>query len=416
MRHQGFPWRPDGTYIATRMTQTSHTDGGAPDVQTVAGIAAIPTILDVVCRTTGMGFAAVARVTEGKWTACAVRDTIDFGLPAGGELPIETTICREIQQHHEPIIISDVSTDAIYCTHAAPALYGFQSYISFPIMLADGQFFGTLCAIDPKPHPIDTPEIIGSFRLFAELIAFHLDAHTQLAKSQAVLSQEREVSELREQFIAVLGHDLRNPLAAVSAGARMMVKYPDRAAVLAANIEHSIARMDELIGNLMDFAHGRLGSGLKLNRDAEAPLGPALTEIVQECRDAHPGRAIVANIELTRNVSCDPSRIAQLLANLLGNALAHGDPALPVKVQASTLRGDFVLSVANAGSPIPQDVQDRLFQPFFRGADTASQEGLGLGLYIVSEIARAHHGAVTVVSTKEQTCFTLRMPADLRGR
>jgi signal transduction histidine kinase len=398
------------------MTQYSLIDGGAPDVQSVALIPAIPTILDVVCRTTGMGFAAVARVTEGKWIACGVRDTIAFGLQPGGELKIETTICREIHEHHEPVIISNVATDKKYCDHATPALYGFQSYISFPIMLADGQFFGTLCAIDPAPHPIDTPEIAGSFKLFAELIAFHLDAHSQLAKSHATLSQEREASELREQFIAVLGHDLRNPLAAVSAGARLMVKYPERAAVLAANIDHSIARMDELIGNLMDFARGRLGSGLLLNRDAEAPLGPALAEIVQEYRDAHPSRTIRASIDLTRNVSCDPSRIAQLLANLLGNAIAHGDPSQPVEIRATTLRGQFELSVANAGPPIPQDVQDRLFQPFFRGAATASQEGLGLGLYIVSEIARAHHGTVTVASTPEETRFTLRMPADLRQR
>jgi GAF domain-containing protein len=90
-------------------------------------------------------------------------------------------------------------------------MYRFQSYISMPIFLKDGMFFGTLCAIDPRPARLKNPETIGMFKLFAELIAFHLDAADRLATSEASLSGERQTAELREQFIAVLGHDLRNP-------------------------------------------------------------------------------------------------------------------------------------------------------------------------------------------------------------
>jgi hypothetical protein len=91
----------------------------------VKSIPAIPSILDVICRTTGMGFAAVARVTEDRWITCAAKDDIDFGLQPGGELKVETTICREIRQSGTAVIIDDVAKDASYCGHATPALYGF---------------------------------------------------------------------------------------------------------------------------------------------------------------------------------------------------------------------------------------------------------------------------------------------------
>src|ERR1700744_3355939 len=103
------------------------------DVEAVGRIPAVPTILDVVCRTTGMGFAAVARVTEDRWIACSVQDSLQFGLQTGGELKGQTTICHEIRQHREPVIINHVAEDATYCGHHTPEMYGFQSYISMPI-------------------------------------------------------------------------------------------------------------------------------------------------------------------------------------------------------------------------------------------------------------------------------------------
>ena len=133
-----------------------------------------------------MGFAAVARVTETRWIACGVKDDIAFGLRPGGELKVETTICHDIRQHRDPVVINCVAESEVYCRHPAPAMYGFQSYISMPIILPDGSFFGTLCAIDPKPRMLNSPKVIGMFKLFAELIAFHLDANARLTTSEAV--------------------------------------------------------------------------------------------------------------------------------------------------------------------------------------------------------------------------------------
>ena len=163
-----------------------------------------------------------SRMADGFAAPSETKSSLAF--KPGGELVVETTICHEIRQSHQAVAIDHVAEDEFFCGHHTPAQYGFQSYISIPIILTDGSFFGTLCAIDPHPARVNNPETIGTFKLFAELIATHLNAIDRLEQSEATLSSERKTSELREQFIAVLGHDLRNPLAAIAAGARMIAK------------------------------------------------------------------------------------------------------------------------------------------------------------------------------------------------
>jgi len=381
------------------------------DVDTIGRIAAIPSILEVVCRTTGMGFAAVARVTDSRWIVCAVRDDIAFGLLPGDELNVETTICDEIRQSGAPVVIDEVAGDPIYCNHPAPAMYGFQSYLSMPITLPDGSVFGTLCTLDPRPARLNAPQTIGMFRLFADLIAFHIDAQQRIAVSDASLLSERESAELREQFIAVLGHDLRNPLAAIAAGARMLLRTPldERAAAIVALMQNSVQRMTGLIDNVLDFARGRLGGGLTLRREIE-PLLPVLEQVLDELCIAWPDRTIEASLDLHTPVNCDRNRIAQLASNLIANALEHGAANTPVKIQAMAKDGVFELSVSNAGDMIPPASLEQLFAPFVRASAKPEQQGLGLGLYIASEIARAHGGTLTATSTIEKTCFTFRMP------
>jgi signal transduction histidine kinase len=390
----------------------SLNDGLAADVATVARIQAVPKLLEVVCRTTGMGFAAIARVTEDRWIACAVRDDIEFGLKPGGELEVETTICNEIRHSGTPVAIDHVAEDEIYRVHPTPAMYGFQSYISVPIFRPGGEFFGTLCAIDPRPARLNKSETLGMFKLFAELIALHLDSQERLAASEAALTDERKTAELREQFIAVLGHDLRNPLASIDAGTRVLRRTPldTRAAPVVELIQKSVRRMARLIDDVMDLARARLGGGLVLNRDA-ALLGPALEQVIAELRATSPERTIDARITLPEPVYCDQPRIARLLSNLLANALTHGAADGPVSVTATGNDAVVELSVTNRGEPIPPATIQRLFQPFTRASARSNQEGLGLGLFIASEIARAHGGTLDVTSTPAETCFKFTMPA-----
>ena len=372
------------------------------DIDTVQAIGAVARILDVVCRMTGMGFAAVARVTEGRWICCAVKDDISFGLKPGGELEVATTICDEIRQSGEPVIIDEVKTDQIYCGHLTPAKYGFQSYISMPIVLPSGEFFGTLCAIDPYPRTLKNLQTIETFRLFAELIATHLVLMDRLAVTEGSLATERRDAELREQFIAVLGHDLRNPLASIQAGIRV-ARRPNADLSGTFDMMHaSTVRMAKLVDNVMDLARAKLGGGLNLDV-TQTDLQPILNHVIDELRSAHPGREVLTQIDV-QPVMCDGGRIGQMLSNLLANALSHGADE-PVTVSASTKNG-LELVVANRGVPIPEEARANLFKPFYRGK---SVQGLGLGLYICDEIAKAHGGEISVSSTADETKFAFKM-------
>jgi GAF domain-containing protein len=125
------------------------------------------TILEDVCRITGMGFAAIARVTEDRWIACQVVDKIELGLDPGDELDLKTTICDEIRSSGEAVLIDHVAGNPDWRTHHTPALYGFESYVSLPVLLDDGSFYGTLCAIDPAPRTLSAPAIVVALQGFA---------------------------------------------------------------------------------------------------------------------------------------------------------------------------------------------------------------------------------------------------------
>ena len=293
-------------------------------------------------------------------------------------------------------------------------MYGFQSYVSVPIILTDGTFFGTLCAIDPRPARLNNPETIGTIKLFAELIATHLTALDRLDASEALLLSERHTGDLREQFIAVLGHDLRNPLAAIASGVQLLARArsaEDTARTIRL-MQNSVSRMSQLIDNVLDFARGRLGGGLILRRAPNEPVGGILDQVAAEIRSSHPTQDIQTHFDVKQPIHCDPQRIGQLFSNLLGNAVAHGSPGKPIIARAAIEDGVFELSVANAGSPIPAATIAQLFQPFYRGTVTGPLPGLGLGLFIASEIAHSHGGKLDVTSGHGETRFTFRMPID----
>jgi signal transduction histidine kinase len=398
---------------STKLSPVSNLDAAlTADITAISRIDAVASILEIVCRTTGMGFAAVARVTRDRWVACAVRDEIAFGLLPGGELDVKTTICDEIRDSGRAVIIDHVAQDEHFRDHHTPRLYGLQSYISMPIVLPDGAFFGTLCAIDPRPARLNRPEVIGMFKNFAQLIAFHLDAQERAARQDAALLDAQEAAKLREQFVAILAHDLRNPLASIDAGVSVILrrKPDEKTRSIGEQIHKSALRMASLIDDMLDFARGRLGGGFLLERNSNAPLSDHLEQVIGELRDLSEN-PIEARINLAHPVNCDPKRVAQIASNLVANAMRHGASGRPIRVWASSDEKGFALTVANEGDPIDTVVAQQLFQPFFRGNGRSANQGLGLGLYIASEIARAHGGKIEVASSKEETRFTLRIPA-----
>jgi signal transduction histidine kinase len=387
----------------------------AKDIAAVNKLQAVPTLLEVLCETTGMRFAAVARVTENTWTACAVKDDIGFGIAPGGQLDLETTLCIESKRSNAPIVIEQASTDSRYFKHLTPKLYKFESYVSVPIVLADGRYFGNLCAVDPAPAKVADHKIVRMFTRFAALIAMQLDSEMSREKEQSQLRDAHAANELREQFIAILGHELRNPLQAVySAGVLLEKKVTDPSLKgVAARIRVSVRRMSSLINDVLDFARARQGEAMGVRIAEVEDIDAGLNAVIREFQDGQPDRQILANISVTRRVRCDLGRVQQVASNLIGNALKHGAPEGLVKVTAQAEDSDLVLNVWNGGEPIPPENIDKICEPFWRESLSGNREGLGLGLYICSQIVRAHGGTLSVTSSQESgTSFTARLPLD----
>lgn len=382
------------------------------DISAISRINAVPAILRVISDTTGLRFAAVARVTENSWTACAVLDRINFGLQVGGELDVTTTLCHEIHASHETIIISKVSEDKRYCNHHTPKLYGFESYVSSPVFRTDGSFFGTVCALDPLPANLSEGPILAMMESFAKLLAIQLEAEERFEATEAALLDAQQTAELREQFIALLGHDLRNPLSSIMSGAQLLLRRSKEASItgIAEHMLTATRRASRLVDDVLDFARGRLGNGIPLQKKECDTLHATLTHIVSEMQSAHPHRVIEADIDPLEGIHCDADRLAQLLSNLLANALVHGSADGRVHVSAQIAGGELLIAVNNQGDEIPADRLGQLFQPYWREASSV-QSGLGLGLYIANEIAVSHGGLMQVESTAEAgTTFTFSMP------
>lgn len=382
-------------------------------VEAIQAMAIVPRVLEAVCQVTGMRFAAVARVTDDRWTACAVLDRLEFGLGPGDDLVLNSTICDEIREHRQPVIFGQASRHPVFSGHHTPRIYGLESYVSVPILTTGGKFFGTLCAIDSAPRDFHEGTILSSITLFADLIASHLALEDRASAAETALKAETETGALREQFLAVVGHDLRSPLQGAKLAAELLEPLQDdeRGQRLTRNLTQSLNRMSGLVADMMDLARGRLAGRLELDLEEGPDLQMVLDGVIEDVRLGHPTCEIVTEGEVDAITCFDDRRIRQLMANLLTNAVAHGDPGQPIQVTYRQTADDVEVGVANAGIPIPADFLPRLFEPFFRPESPRSRPGLGLGLYIASEIARGHGGTLGVRSSAEEgTRFTLRVP------
>ncbi|WBS02541.1 GAF domain-containing sensor histidine kinase [Pseudoduganella sp. SL102] len=365
---------------------------------------------------TGLRFVCVAHVTPASWTTCAVLDLLGFGLQPGDPLDVTTTLCDSVRKADAVIVIDHVSKDELFRDHPCPRQYGFESYISIPIYDTAGAFFGTLCGLDPKPLVLSESKTVKSLELFAQLISKQLEAERRHAERISELTDEKATALLREGFIAVLGHDIRTPLSSILHGAQILQQRGGDSTTLtvARTIQRSGQRIGRMIDDVLDFVRGRLGGGIALELEPVTDLAEALAQTVVECQSEYPQRAIVTDIAIPGTVWCNRDRMTQLLSNLLSNALRYGEPGTPVRVDARVEDGTFRLTVANEGETIAPDKLGKLFQPYWRDDDGQPRRGLGLGLYIASEIAHAHGGKLHVVSRDRRTAFTCSAPAGLR--
>lgn len=381
------------------------------DIELLGASELVGTILETVMLATGMRFAGVARVTTDRWVACRTVDEINFGIAPGDEIEITSTFCQTVRDTSEMVIFSDAARDPVYREHPIAKGFGIVSYVSMPIYRANGSFFGTLCAIDTDPKDVESPRSVAMFKMFAEIIGRTLDAEERLEAQELLVAHERKLLSIKDEFVAILGHDLRNPIAALQIGMRHIGKEPvsDKGRMILSLMTASLHRMHELVENMMLHAKSRLGGGISVSAEQDAALAEALDNVVEEIRLSAPERVIELDLAFDQPVCCDPARVSQAISNLLSNAISHGAEDTPITVRGRCCGKDLTIAVSNEGEPIAQEALSTLFEPFRRGSETESA-GLGLGLHIASSIAKAHNGSLSVQCQDRITTFTFTLP------
>jgi PAS domain S-box-containing protein len=244
----------------------------------------------------------------------------------------------------------------------------------------------------------------------AALAIANARAHQELERERARLERE---AQFRERFVAILGHDLRNPLAAILNSAHLLLRRelaePERRA--AARVAASAERMSRMISEVLDLARSRQGGGIPI---APRPLSlrEVCREVVEELRVAHPGAELALDAETAALGTWDGDRLAQAISNIAANAIRYGRKDGPVRLQLGDDGKEVRVSVHNEGAPIPPELLPNLFDPFRRGSAPAGAEpaGLGLGLYIAHQIVLAHGGSIEVRPCDGGTTFVLRLP------
>ena len=293
--------------------------------------------------------------------------------------------------------------------------FGIPSTIHVPIIMA-GRPFAVIVFAAAAPRVYNEHDLV-----FAEELARRASTAMHNAELFHTAKKEREraeeAAELRERLVAVVGHDLRQPLASIDIRPRVLrrrSKDPEFVEDLN-GLRASSRRMSRMIEQILDFTRSRLGGGLELVF-APMDLREALTPIVDELRAAHPSATIQLQCPELRG-AWDRDRLEQVFSNLIGNALAHGDPDKPVTVTAGAEALRVWVQVHNEGPPIPQELQSALFNPFRMGERASrSPAGLGLGLYISNEVILRHGGQIEIRSTAvEGTTFRVVLPREAVG-
>jgi signal transduction histidine kinase len=252
----------------------------------------------------------------------------------------------------------------------------------------------------------------GAVRTFAASAAPVRDQKGRILAGVVVfedVTDRRRAEQERQLFIGSMSHDLRSPLGVIRMAVEsMIVRDQDRSHLDSKALHRIISnahRMERLIQHLLDFACSQNGGGLAIEPE-HLDLVAFSRQMIESLQSTDAARMVLEAPDSAFG-TWDPDRLAQLLQNLIGNALEHGRRDTPIKLAIRGNQRDVELSVSNRGAPIPPHLLPHIFEPFRRGNDRG---GLGLGLYICREIARSHQGEINVSSNEEGTTFTVRLP------
>lgn len=240
------------------------------------------------------------------------------------------------------------------------------------------------------------------------------------ALAESIASYSRAVEASRNVFLGILGHDLRTPLGAILLGADVLRRSVDlggRKSKIALGIYTSVKRASQIVGDLLDLTRCQMGPGIPVKKE-DIDLSPLCTRIVEEIRTAHPNADITFKVGESARGEFDGARMEQVFSNLLSNAVQHGDLQFPIRVSLEVKDSSVVFIVQNFGEPIQEDILPFIFNPMgcfsqHASLDLGPSTGLGLGLYIASEIVAAHSGTIGVTSDRERgTTFLVKVPIE----
>jgi PAS domain S-box-containing protein len=289
--------------------------------------------------------------------------------------------------------------------------FGISSTIHVPI-ISGGRPFAVIVFAAAGTRVYNEHDLVFGEELARRAsAAMHNAELFQTAKNERARAEE--AAALRERLVAIVGHDLRNPLSAISMAAQMLGSSPLATAEdgLVSRIQRSAKRMTRMIDQILDFARIRSGQSFELHLES-ADMRQVCQSVIDELRLSRPDQEIALNVEGQGDAIFDSDRIAQVLSNLIGNAIQHGTLA-PISVTVHAAIPDAVaIEVHNVGPAIPPAAQARIFEAFNRDA-TAGDRGssVGLGLYIANQIVRAHGGSIAVRSPdRDGTTFSVILP------
>jgi signal transduction histidine kinase len=311
--------------------------------------------------------------------------------------------------------------DPRFTEHPAWRLYGIESYIAVPLRRRDGDQFGVLCALDPLPAEL-TEGAFTVFHLLADLIAFELEADEQQRHQAAAVEYAHQEATVRDQFLASLAHDLKNPLTSIFGYAGLVKRLAERGGSIPADqlstsveqIRHSAARMAASIDELLDLTRLQLHRALELHREPtdvvalvrEVAAEQPLTE--RHCLRVDGVASLVG--------MWDRARLTRVMQNLIGNAVRYspdgGVLTVTIDQDAGPSGDRAVVRVVDQGVGIPPADLPHIFDQFRRGSNVIGRvDGTGVGLFSVRQIVEQHGGAVTVDSHEGQgSTFTISLP------
>jgi phosphoserine phosphatase RsbU/P len=251
-------------------------------------------------------------------------------------------------------------------------------------------------------------ELLAQRTRAEELLEQHARDQEQVTEAR---SQAEDRARFAEQLVGIVSHDIRNPLSVIRLSAHLLERgvAPAQQKQAVARIARAVDRMQHLIADLLDFSQARLGRGLSIAKRS-CDLQQAIADAVAELAIAFPDARLEHQRAGSAMVEADPERITQAVGNLVANAVNHGARGEPVTVRSEADATRFRISVHNHGKPIPPELVPLLFEPMVRGEEPGASKGVGLGLYIVREIARGHGGQVEASSGPEGTTFTITIP------